>query len=68
LEFSQTNNRFSLEYKYVADDTTETTWIQSLLRELGTFLDQPSVLWCDDLGATYLAANRIFHARTEHMY
>lgn len=24
-------------------------------------------LWCDNLGATYMCANSIFHARTKHI-
>ncbi|XP_019184373.1 PREDICTED: uncharacterized protein LOC109179323 [Ipomoea nil] len=55
------------EYKALADVSTEVTWIVSLFRELGLHDAQPSTLWCDNLGATYLCANPIFHARTKHV-
>jgi histone deacetylase 1/2 len=55
------------EYKSVANATAEIMWIQGLLKELGIFLSRAPSLWCDNLSATYLAVNPIFHARTKHI-
>ncbi|XP_019181984.1 PREDICTED: uncharacterized protein LOC109177137 [Ipomoea nil] len=55
------------EYKALADVSAEVTWVVSLLRELGLHSGQPATLWCDNLGATYLCANPVFHARTKHV-
>jgi hypothetical protein len=55
------------EYKSLANATTEVMWVQTLLRELGVKAPRYAKLWCDNLGATYLSANPVFHARTKHI-
>ncbi|GJV29784.1 putative RNA-directed DNA polymerase [Tanacetum coccineum] len=55
------------EYKALADIVAELTWLQCLLHELGFRSTSTLILWCDNLGATYLLANPIFHARTKHV-
>jgi histone deacetylase 1/2 len=55
------------EYKSVANATAEIMWVQALLKELGIFLRRAPSLWCDNLSATYLAVNPVFHARTKHI-
>jgi hypothetical protein len=44
------------EYKAVANATSELIWVQALLGELGVIQKYPPVLWCDNIGATYLSA------------
>lgn len=56
-----------VEYKSMANATAEVIWVESLLRELGVRPLQVPCLWCDNLGATYLSANPVFHARAKHI-
>jgi hypothetical protein len=55
------------EYKSLANATAEVMWIKKLLDELGMPHPKAARLWCDNIGATYLSANPVFHARTKHI-
>ena len=55
------------EYKALADGTVEVLWLRYLLSDLCISPSSATTIWCDNLGATYLSANPIFHARTKHV-
>jgi hypothetical protein len=55
------------EYKANANVTAEIMWIHTLLDELGVTHPLTASVWCDNLGATYLSVNPVFHARIKHI-
>jgi hypothetical protein len=55
------------EYKALANATAKMMWVQKLLTELKVTHPRAARLWCDNLGAKYLSANLVFHARTKHI-
>lgn len=55
------------EYRAVANTASEIRWICSLLTELGATLPHTPVVYCDNVGATYLYANPVFHSRMKHL-
>ena len=55
------------EYRSMAQVTTEVLWLRSLLSELRLPTAASSVVWCDNIGATSLSQNPVFHQRTKHI-
>ena len=55
------------EYKALIDDTVEVIWLQYLLSDLQITLTSMLMFWCDNLSATYLYTNPIFHTHTKHV-
>jgi hypothetical protein len=51
----------------MADATTEVMWIQAVLNELCIPYPCGARLWCDNMGAKYLAWNLIFYERMKHV-
>ncbi|KAI5352788.1 hypothetical protein L3X38_005680 [Prunus dulcis] len=55
------------EYRSLAGVSAETVCISNLLHELHVPVSRPITLYCDNLSATYMASNPVFHARTKHI-
>jgi hypothetical protein len=55
------------EYKSLSNATAEVIWVQTIMKELEIDQSRIACLWCDNLGATYMIANPVFHARTKHI-
>jgi hypothetical protein len=64
-----TMSRSSTETKYktIANATAELMWIQSLLKELKISCPPTTKIWCDNIGATYLTVNPVFHGHVKHV-
>ena len=55
------------EYRAVANTPAEIRWLCSLISELGITLLSAPTIYCDNIGATYLCANPVFHTRMKHI-
>lgn len=54
------------EYRTIATTTAELLWLQQLLQELQVPITAPTI-YSDNIGATYLCANPVFHSRMKHL-
>ncbi|RVW77085.1 Retrovirus-related Pol polyprotein from transposon RE1 [Vitis vinifera] len=55
------------EYRSVAATAAELCWVGSLLSDLGINFTTSPVVYCDNVGATQLSSNPIFHSRMKHV-
>jgi hypothetical protein len=51
----------------MADATAKVMWVQAVLHELCIPCPRSARLWCDNIGAKYLASNPIFYGRMKHV-
>ena len=55
------------EYRALAIASAKLCWVRSLLKDLGIYLPDPRILWCDNVSALAIASNPVFHTRTKHI-
>jgi hypothetical protein len=55
------------EYKSLENAIAELMWLQTLLKGMRIPHPPAARLWCNNLGATYLSANPVFHACMKHI-
>uniref|UniRef100_A0A2N9J3P2 CCHC-type domain-containing protein n=1 Tax=Fagus sylvatica TaxID=28930 RepID=A0A2N9J3P2_FAGSY len=55
------------EYRALAIAAVELCWLRTLLRDLGVYLPDTPILWCDNVSALAIASNPVFHAPTKHI-
>ncbi|KMT09304.1 hypothetical protein BVRB_6g134020 isoform B [Beta vulgaris subsp. vulgaris] len=55
------------EYRAVAYTAAKTIWLKQLLADIDHFLRRPVIVYCDNVSATYLTANPVYHDRSKHI-
>ena len=51
------------EYRALADTTAELAWVSYVLQDIGVYLTQPPIFFCDSLSALFMTTNLVLHAR-----
>lgn len=55
------------KFRALALVTSKLVWIHNLLTEIGFSLPYCPIIWCDNMGASALASNPIFHSHIKHL-
>ena len=56
-----------VEYRALADTTSEFLWLRWLLKDLGVSTSSATPLYCDNQSAIHIAHNDVFHEQTKHI-
>lgn len=62
-----TRSSTEAEYKAFTNIVAETQRLKSLLIDLHVLITPSLIIWCDNIGATYLFSNPLFYAHTKHI-
>jgi hypothetical protein len=55
------------EYRGMANDVVEASWLPQLLHELHSPLQRVTLMYCDNVSVVYLSTNLVQHQRTKHV-
>ncbi|MCO5554863.1 hypothetical protein L7F22_008399 [Adiantum nelumboides] len=55
------------EYRGAVVAACEVAWLELLLQDLEIQVQDPIVIYCDNLSSIQLVQNPVFHARTKHI-
>jgi hypothetical protein len=55
------------EYRAIANDIGEATWLRQLFHELRTPLSRCILVYCDNISVVYLSTIPVQHQRTKHV-
>jgi hypothetical protein len=55
------------EYRDIANDVADVTWLRQLLHELQTSPSRCTLIYCDNISVVYLSINPVQHQRTKHV-
>lgn len=56
-----------VEYRSVVSTAAKIRWLSSLLTKLGVSLSSVPAIYCDNVGATHLYSNPVFHSIMKHI-
>ena len=56
-----------VEYRALADTTSELLWLRWLLKDLGVSTSSATPLYYDNQNVIHIAHNDVFHERTKHI-